>query len=418
MPAEPFVTLAIALGVGMLVGLQRERSVAGAHIGGIRTFPLVTMLGALCAMVSGDVAPWLVPAGFIGVVAAAVLGNIVSIRRGDPEPGMTTEMAMMLMYVVGVVLAMGMREVGIAVGVGTAILLQLKTRLHALVQKIGDDDLRAVLQFALITFIVLPVLPDQTYGPFDVLNPRRIWLMVVLVVGISLCGYVLLRMIGGRQGTALAGILGGLISSTATTVSASRRVKASEQGEALVPATVAVLMLATAVMYARVVVLIFVATPEHGKTIALPFAVVGGGVVLMAIASLMRLHDGKGLAGEHENPAELKGAIVFGAMYAVVLLAVAASKQWFGDSGLYAAAAISGLTDMDAITLSSSRMAERARLDPDVVWRALMLASISNLIFKAGLAWTLGGRRLGLRLSAWFLGIAVLSVGVMLFWPS
>lgn len=417
MPSDSFATLAIALGVGMLVGLQRERSVAGAHIGGIRTFPLVTMLGALCAMAGGDEASWLVPAGFMGVVAAAVLGNVASIRRGDPEPGMTTEIAMMLMYVVGVVMAMGMREVAIAVGVGAAILLQLKARLHALVQRIGDDDLRAVLQFALITFVVLPVLPDETFGPFDVLNPRRIWLMVVLVVGISLCGYVLLRLVGGRQGTALAGILGGLISSTATTVSASRRVKDAEQGHGLMPATVAVLMLATAVMYARVVVLIFVATPEHGKTIAVPFAVVGCGVVLMAGASLLRLHDGSGVAGEHENPAELKGAMIFGAMYAAVLLAVAASKEWFGDSGLFAAAAISGLTDMDAITLSSSRMAERGRLDPTVVWRALMLASISNLVFKAGLAWVLGGRRLGLRVSAWFLGIALLSVGVMSFWP-
>lgn len=416
-PADPFVTLAIALGVGMLVGLQRERSVSGAHIGGIRTFPLVTVLGTLCAMAGPELSPWLVAAGFLGVVATAVLGNIVSLKRGDPEPGMTTEIAMMLMFVDGVMLALGMRELAVAVGVGAAVLLQLKARLHALVKTLGDADIRAVLQFALITFIVLPVLPDQTYGPFDVLNPHRIWLMVVLVVGISLCGYVALRLFGGRQGTALAGVLGGLISSTATTVSASRRVRASGEGAAaLIPCTVAVLMLATAVMYVRVVVLIAVATPSHAVSIATPFGVVGAGVVLLSLSSLIRVRNGAGQAAEHENPAELKGALVFGALYAVVLLLVAAAKQWFGDAGLYAAAALSGLTDMDAITLSSARLAERGRLDPDVVWRALMLASMSNLVVKAALAWVLGGRRLGLRIAAWFLVIALGSCAMLVFW--
>lgn len=415
MSTEPFVTLAIAIGVGMLVGLQRERSSAGSHIGGIRTFPLVTALGALCAMVSGDVGPWLVAVGFLGVVATAVLGNVVSITRGDPEPGMTTEVAMLLMFVVGVVLAMDMREVAVAVGVGTAILLQLKETLHGLVRKIGDQDIRAVLQFALITFIVLPVLPNQTYGPFEVWNPYRIWLMVVLVVGLSLFGYVALRLFGGRQGAAVAGVLGGLISSTATTVSAARRIKQAPEGKGLMRSTVAVLMLATAVMYVRVGVLIAIVAPNQVRAMALPLGAVGAAVIVLALMSLTRVKNGSEHAAEHQNPAELKGAFVFGALYAVILLVVAASKHWFGDAGLFAAAGISGLTDMDAITLSSARLAERGMLDGAVAGRALLLASLSNLVFKTGLAWGLGGRRLALELAGWFAVIAGVTVAVWVF---
>lgn len=417
MSTEPFVTLAIAIGVGMLVGLQRERSSAGSHIGEIRTFPLVTALGALCAMVPGDAGPWVVAAGFVGVVATAVLGNVVSITRGDPEPGMTTEIAMLLMFVVGVVMALDMREVAVAVGVGTAILLQLKETLHGLVRKMGDQDIRAILQFALITFIVLPVLPNETYGPFQVWNPYRIWLMVVLVVGISLFGYVALRLFGGRQGAAMAGVLGGLISSTATTVSAARRLKGATADAGLVRSTVAVLMLATAVMYVRVGALIAVVAPNQLRAMAMPFGLVGAAVIVLALFSLTRVKNGSEHATEHKNPAELKGAIVFGGLYAAILLVVAASKAWFGDAGLFAAAGISGLTDMDAITLSSARLAERGMLDGAVAGRALLLASVSNLVFKAGLAWGLGCRRLGLELAGWFAVIAAVTAGVWVFVP-
>lgn len=397
----------------MLVGLQRERSPSSTHVGGIRTFPLVTVLGAMTAMLSSSFGPWLAVASFLGVVAAGVLANIIGMKRGDPEPGMTTEVAMMVMFVVGVMLASGMREVGVAMGVGTAILLQFKTPLHAWARRIGDRDIRAVMQFALITFIILPVLPNQTYGPFDVLNPYRIWLMVVLVVGISLAGYVAFRVLGTTRGTLVAGLVGGLISSTATTVSYARRAKQTREVDG---AACAIFLLATLVMYGRVIAEVHVVAPTHAGRITMPLLVLTAISLVMAAFALRGHMRDAGEMPEQENPTELKSALIFGAMFAVVLVAVAAAKQYFGDAGIYAAAGISGLTDMDAITLSTGRLAERGRIEPDTAWRAMVLASMSNIVFKTGVVATLGGVRLAARLGAWFAGLLAAGAALMLLW--
>ena len=409
----PFLTLGIALGLGLLVGLQRERSPSSTHVGGVRTFPLVTLLGAMCAMLGPELAPWLAAVSFSGVVAAGILANIIGMKRGDPEPGMTTEVAMMVMFVVGVMLASDLREVGVALGVGTAILLQLKEQLHTWARRLGDRDIHAVLQFALITFIVLPVLPDQTYGPFDVLNPHRIWLMVVLVVGISLAGYVAFRVLGKTHGTLVSGLVGGLISSTATTVSYARRAKGAREIEG---AACAILLLATLVMFGRVIAEIRVVSPGHAAEIATPVAIMAA--VTMACAALSLLGHGRdgGEMPEQGNPTELKSALLFGGLYAVILLLVAAAKDWFGDAGIYAVAAISGLTDMDAITLTAGRLAERGRLEPETAWRAVVLASMSNLVFKTGVVWALGGLRLAIRVGVWFGVLMLAGVGLMVFW--
>jgi uncharacterized membrane protein (DUF4010 family) len=409
----PFLTLAIALGVGMLVGLQRERSPSSTHIGGIRTFPLVTVLGAVSALLAPTFGPWLAVAGFLGVVAAGVLANIIGMRRGDPEPGMTTEIAMMVMFMVGVMLAGDMRDVAVALGVGTAILLQLKTQLHTWAKRIGDRDIHAVMQFALITFIILPVLPNQNYGPFDVLNPYRVWLMVVLVVGISLAGYIAFRLLGNARGTLVAGLIGGLISSTATTVSYARRARESREVEG---AACAIFLLATLVMFGRVIAEVRVVAPTHAREIALPLAVMTAATLVCAALALRGHGADGGEMPEHGNPTELKGALIFGGLYALVLLAVAAAKEYFGDAGIYAAAAISGLTDMDAITLTTGRLAERGRIEPETAWRAVVLASVSNMVFKTGVIWSLGGVRLAMRVGVWFGVLVLAGAALMLFW--
>ena len=409
----PFLTLAIALGVGMLVGLQRERSPSSTHIGGIRTFPLVTVLGAVSALLAPTFGPWLAVAGFLGVVAAGVLANIIGMRRGDPEPGMTTEIAMMVMFMVGVMLAGDMRNVAVALGVGTAILLQLKTQLHTWAKRIGDRDIHAVMQFALITFIILPVLPNQNYGPFDVLNPYRVWLMVVLVVGISLAGYIAFRLLGNARGTLVAGLIGGLISSTATTVSYARRARESREVEG---AACAIFLLATLVMFGRVIAEVRVVAPTHAREIVMPLAVMAAATLACAALALRGHGADGGDMPEHGNPTELKGALIFGGLYALVLLAVAAAKQYFGDAGIYAAAAISGRTDMDAITLTTARLAERGRIEPETAWRAVVLASVSNMVFKTGVIWSLGGVRLARRVGVWFGVLVLAGAALMLFW--
>lgn len=411
-PAE-FVTLGIALAVGMLVGLQRERSMNTNHMGGVRTFPLVALLGATTAMLVEPMGPWLAVAAFLGVVAAVVLGNVITIQRGDPEPGMTTEVAMMVMFVVGVMLASEMRDLAVALGVGTAILLQLKERLHAMARRVGDADIRAVLQFALITFIVLPVLPDQAFGPLDVLNPYRIWLMVVLVVGISLAGYIAFRILGRTHGALVAGLVGGLISSTATTVSYARRAR---EIPSMTGAACSIFLLATLVMYGRVIAEIRVVAPSHTWEVAGPVVVLAAVTLLCAAGSLLRRREDSGEMPEQTNPAELKSALIFGGLYALVLLLVAAAQRWVGDAGIYLVAAVSGLTDMDAITLSNGRLVERGLIEATVAWRAVILASVSNLVFKFIMIWSLGGRGLAMRTAPWFGAIALAGILLIFIW--
>lgn len=410
---DPLMTLGIAIGLGMLIGLQRERTSSAGHIGGIRTFPLVSALGAAAGLVGREAGGWLAAAGLLGVVGAAVLANLTGRRRADPEPGVTTEVALMVTYVLGLMLAVGQRDAAVALGVGTAVLLQLKRPLHELVKRLGDQDVRAVLQFALITFVVLPVLPNETYGPFDVLNPYRIWLMVVLVTGLSLAGYVAFRVVGAKKGAMVAGLIGGMISSTATTVSYARL---GRSAPGLRNAACAIFLLATVMMYARVIVEMWIVAPSHARTLSAPIALAGAATLVLAALSLTRAGRGGGGGLSPRNPAELRGALLFGGLYAAVVLLVAAGREWFGDSGLYAVAALSGLTDMDAITLSTGRMVERGRLEPDTAWRAVLLASVANLAFKTGIVWTLGGAALARRAALWFSAVAAVSIALLLLW--
>ncbi len=407
---DSFQSLAAALGLGLLVGLQRERS--RSEIAGFRTFGLITTLGAVCGLLTESLGPWPIAAGFIALAATTIMGNVLAARRRpDRSGGITTEVAALVMFGVGALCVLGSLTVAVAVGVLVAILLEFRSRLHGLAARMGEKDMRAIMLFAAITFIVLPVLPDRTYGPLNVLNPRNIWLMVVLVSGLSLGGYIAYKVFGARTGTVLSGLLGGLISSTATTVTASRR--AREQPEHARAAAL-VVVLASTVVYGRLLVEVGVVAPGFLPRAAVPLCIMLGAAVLLAgLLWLRSARDVESLppAG---NPTQLKSALVFAALYALVLLAVAGAKRYAGQSGIYAVAAVSGLTDNDAITLSTSQLVEQGALSPAVGWRAIVIAVIANILFKTGLAGVLGGARL-LRVVAAVLGIQAL-VGLVLLW--
>ncbi|HEY6553477.1 MAG TPA: DUF4010 domain-containing protein, partial [Vicinamibacteria bacterium] len=320
----------------------------------------------------------------------------------------------LLMYGVGAYLAVGPIQVAVVLGGAVAVLLHFKQELHGLAARIGDRDFRAAMQFVIISLIVLPVLPDATYGPYDVLNPREVWWMVVLIVGLSLAGYVAYKLFGAGAGTVLAGILGGLISSTATTASYARR---SRESPDLSRLAALVVMLASTVVYGRVLVEIAAVARGRLLDLAPPLAAMLGVCALVAGVAWLLGRDGDGELPKQENPAELKAALLFGALYAAVLLAVAFARDRFGAAGLYMVAAISGLTDVDAITLSTSRLVQGGRLDADTGWRAILLASMSNLGFKAGIVAVLGSRALLGRIVLLF-GAAMAGGGLILWlWP-
>jgi len=406
-----FQTLGVALGLGLLVGLQRER--VEKRLGGVRTYALLTVFGALCGLLAEPVGLWFPAAGLLGVVGLILVGDYMVVHsEAKPGAGVTTELAMLFMYVVGVSLAVGPMSIGVALGGGAAVLLYAKPELHSLVQRMGDRDVRAIMQFALITLVILPVLPSRTYGPYDVLNPFNIWLMVVLVSGISLGGYVAYKLVGSRAGVAAAGLLGGAISSTATTASYARSVRG--EPARLRIATLAII-LAGAVSMVRVLVEVSVVAPEFLRQVGLPVGALMGLTLLIGAGAWFSVRGGEQGMPEQRNPAELKSALLFGALYAIIILAVAAAKQRFEDRGLYAVAIISGLTDMDAITLSISRLVGEERLDPAQGWRVIVLAILSNMVFKSALAGALGGWRLFLIVAGLFSVVGVLGVSLLIF---
>ncbi len=403
-----FQSLAISLLLGGLVGLQRQH--VEAPLGGVRTFPLITVFGSLCAILADRFGGWVVAAGLLALVLVIVVGSRHA--RSESDRGITSETAMLVMFAVGALCVSGPMIIAIAAGAGVAVLLQFKPQLHGVVMKLGDADIKAIMQFVLITFIILPVLPNQTYDPFEVLNPHQIWLMVVLVVGISLGGYISYKFLGQHAGLFLSGLLGGMISSTATTASYSRR---TMKQPAMVPAAATVIFLATGVSFVRV--LLEVAVVSRGLLpVAAPPLVGMAGVSLLLALIVWR----KGRWPSEEmptqgNPSELKSAVLFGLLYGVVLVSVAASKEHLPDAGLYAIAAMSGLADLDAITLSTARLFEAQRLSAESAASSILIAALANLVFKAGLVWFMGDRKLFLYVAC-LLGLSALTGAGLLWW--
>lgn len=409
--------MSLALGIGLLIGLQRER--AGSTLGGIRTYPLIALLGAVCGLLAVQWGGIVLAAGLVGV---ASLGVMASLSRLDDEQdsemgGQTSEAAALLTFALGALLATGQYAAAVVGGAVTAVLLQFKKPMHQFAGRMTERDVRAVMHLVIVSLIVLPVLPDRTFGPFSVLNPHEIWLMVVLIVSLSLAGYVAGKLVGERAGVVLGGILGGLVSSTATTVAYSRRVRdvagGGGSGEA-VGVAAPVIMIASTVAALRVIVLIAVAAPSilpvAGPPLGLLLLLMGG----VSVAMLLLGGQSGGNMPEQENPAALKSALVFALVYAIVIFGTAAAKAQLGDQAIFAVALVSGIVDVDAITLSTSRLAAAQRVDPTTAWRVVMVATLTNLAFKAGATMVLGSRALFARIALGF-GVSIAG-GLMILW--
>jgi len=410
---DTFVSLGVALGLGLLVGFQRERT--EESLAGFRTFPLITLTGALAAHVGSRAGtPWILAAALLGLVALVVMGNLARWRRGEVAVGITTEVAALVMFLVGATAVTGPIAAAVVMGGVVAVLLHFKVPMHTLAQRLTDDEVRAVMRIVVIGLVILPVLPDRTYGPYEVLNPFRIWLMVVLIVGISVASYLLYKLADARTGTLLGGLLGGLISSTATTASYARQARGKRT---VAPASAVVLMVASTVVFVRIFIEIGVVAPAVLQNAMAPLGAMA--VINVALSGLGFWLWGRARAApaSQEDPTQLPAALVFGALYGGVVFAVAAAKTHLGETGLYAVAAVSGLTDIDAITLSLANLADAGRVEMATAWRAILLAALSNLVFKGGIAFVLGGRALASRIAPLFGASLVAGVLILLWWP-
>jgi len=407
-----YQAIAISLGLGLLVGLQRQWK--ESDIAGIRTFPLFTLLGTFCGLIGGSGDRWLLAGGMLAIALLLVIANFSKIRADKFDFGITTEVSALVMYAIGAALGLGFTGPAIVAGGIVAVLLQWKRHLHGIVDRLAEKDLRGLTHLVLIALVILPILPDQTYGPYDVLNPYDIWRMVVLIVGISMTAYVIFRLVGARAGAVLGGVLGGLISSTATTVSYARQSKNAANAVAL---AALVIVIASTIVNVRVLIEIGVVAPTLLRLALGPFAILTGLMVLECLVLFLPLRNQLAHPPELANPSQLKAAIIFGALYAVVLFVVAAVKAHFGSDALYVVAVISGLTDVDAITLSTAELFSSGRVSGETAWRVILLATLSNLVFKAGAVGVLGSRRLLLYVSILFAVALAGGAGLLLLWP-
>lgn len=399
----------IALGIGLLIGLERER-VASARAG-VRTFGLVGLFGALAGMLGehlGSIAPVAVGMAIIGaMIIAAYLRHPDSI-----DPGTTSVAALLVCYCLGVAVWLGHAMVAVILSVATTIVLYFKTELRGVATRLEAKEWISIFQFAVLSLVILPFLPDETFDPYNAVNPRQVWWMVVLISGLSLAGYATLRLVGTRYGAAFIGIAGGLASSTATTLIYAREAR-EVPGSA--PMAALVIVLANLVMMIRVAMIAAVVAPGVFKSLAMTIApaLLLGGISLFWY--WREQSNGQAFMPETRNPTELQAALGFSAVYAVVLFVSAWLSDIAGKQGMYVLALVSGLTDMDAIALSSMRLFTLGRLALDVTVVAIGLAMISNLVFKTGIAVVVGGRPLGLKILGG-MGVVAAGLGAGIAW--
>jgi uncharacterized membrane protein (DUF4010 family) len=403
----------MALLMGMLIGLEREHSQKEdeALFAGVRTFPLIALIGFLSALVTRAGTPWVLPVALGGVCAMVVAAYWMTGQGA--HKGATTEFVAILTFLFGVLSGQGYVIPAATFAVVTAVVLSIKTPLHELAEKIQSEEMYAILKFGIVSVIILPLLPNRAFGPWGVLNPRLIWWMVVLISAISMVGYVLIRFLGVRQGIALTGLLGGLASSTATTLGLSQ--KARESKSELAAYFALGIVLASTIMFLRVLLLTWIVDETLGVALLGPIAIPAAAGILAGVYLWRKRSATATAALEVKNPMELGSAIKFGLLFAAVLLVARAAHHYFGSAGLFIASGLAGLTDVDAITISTARLAHEGVLPPATANAAILLASAANTLVKGALAVSLGGKALRAVVLPIFLALVLLSIASCVF---
>jgi uncharacterized membrane protein (DUF4010 family) len=389
---DPLVTalrFASALGLGVLLGLERERAKTEASFAGVRTFGLLALAGGIAAFShSALVLPWLALAIFAAVSGLVIVSYAVTAQRGDL--GVTTEVSALLSFLLGFLCVSGYVVPAAGLAVASGGVLALKEWLHRLAGRIETADVEATLKFAIVSIIILPLVPDQDFGPppLDVINPYKIWLMVVLISGLNFASYLLVKTVGAEHGIGLTGLLGGLVSSTAVTLGFAQR---SRQEPGQIPPLALGILVAWTVMFFRVVLL--VAAVDRDLAPGIGIAMAAFGVPSLAICWLLWRRQRPAETASvspGQNPFELGEAIRFGLLFGVITFAARAAQVYLGDAGLYLAGAIAGLTDVDAIALSMAQLAHGDPGSAGPASRSIVIAVASNTLFKAGMVAFLG----------------------------
>jgi uncharacterized membrane protein (DUF4010 family) len=403
-PPRGVLDLAAALMLGSVIGLERgwreRESAEGSRVAGLRTFALIGLLGGILGVLTKEMGPLPAALGLGGLSLIAAVAYRENVRvRGSLSA--TTSVMMLLTFALGLLAGAGQPILAIGTAVISAVLLDLKPALHRWLRLVEQRELSAALQMLVLTAVVLPLLPDRGYGPFEALNPYRLWWAVILIAGLSLCGHLAVRLTGPSRGIFWTGLLGGLASSTAATLALARRTR---MDPGVTSAATSGILAASSMMFLRMTALLFFFQPPLMRPMGA--AMVAGAVVLL-VASFLRLPsrpkpDAVASAPAVGDPFDLSAALGFGILLGVLALLTRAAQQSMGDTGLYLLSLLSGLLDVDAILLTVMHMNGQGTLPIGQAMIAAGLAVVANMIMKSLISWLAGGTSLGLRVTAAF----------------
>jgi uncharacterized membrane protein (DUF4010 family) len=414
---EPWWRFGFALVIGALIGLEREfyqQKEDSPDFAGIRTFSLIALLGSVSSFLANDFGIILAALALGGLILMTTVSYSGALVRSRTETGITTEVAAILTFLFGVLVMGDHAIVAIALAVITSLLLTFKGKIHGFIRNMSSEDIHVTLQFALVAAVILPLLPNRTIDPWGLLNPFQIWLVVVFVSGIGFSGYVLMKVLGPSKGVNLMGILGGLASSTATTISFS---SASQEYPQMAHNYARAVVLASTVMFPRVLFLILVIHPPLALKVIIPFTLMLiTGVIYIFVIQKNKQIKTDTIHPEYKitNPLKLSTAIKFGLLFAFVLIVVEYSQTLLGSSGVYLTSFITGLTDVDAITLSVTRLAQSTQLSSDVAGIAVIIAALMNTVSKGAISYFSGTQELRNPVIKAF--ILMILVGVISSW--
>lgn len=408
LPAD-VLAVVTALVAGLVIGLQRgwqaREAGDGERVAGMRTFGLLGMLGAVLSLSDS----WLMVAGAMGLA----LFNAVAYREAVRATGnlsATAAITQLLTFGLGALAAHGSPMLALGAAVVTAVLLDMRTRLHRWLRLMEQEELSAALQLLVLSLVVLPLLPDEARGPYAALNPYRIWWAVVLVAGLSLSGHVAMRMAGPQRGLLWTGVLGGLASSTAATLALARQARAQPS---LKKAALAGIWAACSVMFVRMAIIVGTLAPGLRDVMVVPLLVAA--LVLAGLAAIIWFHkqDGKSGGMPFDSAFGLATALGFGGVLAAMAILTQAAKDALGVSGLYGLSLLSGTVDVDAIAISVSRMSGESQIPVGVGATAIGCAILMNMVTKAVIACAAGSARLGQEVALGYL--ASMALGALAF---
>lgn len=391
------INFAVALFIGALVGIEREKKKveedATTAFGGIRTFILFALAGAISAWLSLQLkTTWIFVAASLIIAALILVAYILQNRESNSALGLTSETAGVVVFLLGGTTLFGYKEIAVALAIATSAALAYKKPLHSLVGKIYEDDIYAGLTLLFATFIVLPVLPNKTIDPWQAINPYKMWLLVILISGLSLVGYVATRALGTKLGTSLTGLFGGLVSSTAVTLAFSKQSREVEKSSKLMNILAASLLIAWTVMFIRILIEVVVVNIKLLPLLVVPMITMA---VITAVCAFLYYRWSSGQSSKQtqnvplQNPFSLVSALKFALLFGIVLLVVKYVQQNFASQGFYVVAALAGLTDVDAITLSMADYAKNGG-DAKTAVTSITIAAVANTLVKCGFVFFFG----------------------------